>query len=209
MAFKKPRIIIGGIATILIGLAVLWLQPVHAERTITVPVQPRTVTVPVLTLTLTPHAVTLDAGGTMQIDATMTNAGDGAANAVLLTVSVPVGIRVVSAAGNGNQWNIGTVPAGGKTTMTLAITADQNMKAGDAILNASVTADGVAAVSATSVLTIKQGQVRGATTDGTDTAMTELPQTGTSTALFWIGSALLVTGVAGLYLHRRLRTQGV
>lgn len=186
-------------AAVLTGLALLWLRPAHAQ-TVTVPVQPRMVTVPVLQLILSPHEKILNAGGSMQIDALITNTGDGTATGVVLHVSAPDGIRFTPSNKSG-RWDVQTILAGTTKTVTMTFKSDQAMKAGERTFKANVLADGVAAVTATSTITVKQGIVKGATTDSAD-SLTELPKTGTSNIPFWIGAVVMVAGIAGLYRER-------
>lgn len=194
---------------ILAGLALLWLQPVRAEQTVTVPVQPRIVTVPVLTLTLRPDTMSINAGDAAQLVMTLANTGDGDATNALLNLTVPNGVHVLSSTGNGSNWVVGTVPAGGTKTISILIITDQNSKTGDGVLTAQVSADGLGAVTATSMVTIRKERVKGATTDGADTALTVLPATGGSPSLVWSGSVIFMAGLIGLFLLRGAKVRGV
>lgn len=191
------------VPAVLIGLAALWLRPASAQ-TVTVPVQPRTVTVPALQLILSPQQKTLNTGESMQLDALITNSGDGTATGVVLSVSVPDGIRLTPSKNSG-RWEVQAIPAGTTKTVTLTASADQGMEAGNIMFKASVLADGVADVSATSTIAVKQGAVKGATTDGAGT-LAELPKTGTSAIPYWIGGGLMAAGIAGLYRLRLRNT---
>ncbi|MBI5404815.1 MAG: DUF11 domain-containing protein, partial [Candidatus Kerfeldbacteria bacterium] len=146
-------------------------------------------TTPDLTIVKTAGAKNAKPGDVVTYTLTVKNIGDGDAENVIITDTLPKDLSFVHATGRTMTWNIGTLKAGHTRIINVDVRVESDAKSGTYTNVATVRSDEVPEKSATADLIVKRPVVLGLATTGV--GMLDY-------AIGLVGMALVVLGILGL-----------
>ncbi|MBI4092655.1 MAG: DUF11 domain-containing protein, partial [Candidatus Kerfeldbacteria bacterium] len=144
---------------------------------------------PDLTITKTVNHRTTKPGDVVRYTLTIKNVGDGDADNVVITDTLPAGLSFVNAHGKIMTWEIGTLPAGHTRVVNVDVRVNSSAKKGEYENVGAVSADQVPEKLAKAAINVRVPTVLGLATTGTGPL---------DYLIAFIGTTLLALGILGI-----------
>jgi uncharacterized repeat protein (TIGR01451 family) len=153
-------------------------------------------TTPGLSITKTVNKSTAKPGDVVKFTITVKSTGDGDAENVTVTDTLPDGLTFVGSTGKTKTWLVGSIAPGQSHVINVEVRVSDKATKGDLVNVATAVANEVSQVQSSAILTVVKPQVLGLATTGS---------TSVDYAIFILGAFLVAFGALGLNLRRTAR----